>query len=155
MSISAPSRRRGCDHDVDRRSETGRKHAHPLIDHRRAQLCKTEADRDTIAPCRASLRHRRHSARVRERRSQPGRDGCRTRSRGHDPHLVLGVGPKLNSLNEIAAAGGTKKAFLVDTGGGRHHAARRSAHAIKSAALTCDYHIPMSSAGPIDPGRST
>ena len=37
------------------------------------------------------------------------------------PTYVLGVGPKLDSLNEIAAAGGTKKAFLVDTGGDVSH----------------------------------
>jgi hypothetical protein len=66
---------------------------------------------------------------------------------------VLGVGPQLNSLNEIATAGGTNMAYLVDTGGDVTAQLAAALHAIKSMAITCDYKIPMSSAGPIDPNQ--
>jgi hypothetical protein len=66
---------------------------------------------------------------------------------------VLGVGPQLNSLNEIATAGGTNMAYLVDTGGDVTAQLAAALHAIKSMAITCDYRIPMSSAGPIDPNQ--
>jgi hypothetical protein len=67
------------------------------------------------------------------------------------PTYVLGVGPQLTSLNDIAAAGGTGMAYLVDTGGDVTAQLAAALHAIKSMAVTCDYTIPMSSAGPIDP----
>jgi hypothetical protein len=66
---------------------------------------------------------------------------------------VLGVGPQLNSLNDIAVAGGTGMAYLVDTGGDVTTQLATALASIKSRALTCDYTIPMSSAGPIDPGQ--
>jgi len=44
-------------------------------------------------------------------------------------------------------------AFLVDTGGDVTTQLAAALHAIKSRALTCDYTIPMSSSGPIDPSQ--
>ncbi len=69
------------------------------------------------------------------------------------PTYVLGVGPMLDSLNAIAAAGGTGRAFLVDTGGDVTMQLAAALHTIKSRALTCDYTIPMSSSGPINPSQ--
>jgi hypothetical protein len=66
---------------------------------------------------------------------------------------VLGVGPQLDSLNQIAMSGGTGMAYLVDTGGDVTTQLAAALHAIKSRALTCDYTIPMSTGGAIDPNQ--
>jgi hypothetical protein len=66
------------------------------------------------------------------------------------PTYVLGVGPSLDNLNQVAAAGGTTSAYLVDTG---KDVALEVAHAldsIRSRALTCDYQIPKSTSGTLD-----
>lgn len=59
---------------------------------------------------------------------------------------VLGVGPSLSNLNQIAAAGGTGKAYLVDGG---DVAARvfDALNAIRSTALPCRFLIPEAPAG--------
>jgi hypothetical protein len=64
------------------------------------------------------------------------------------PTYVLGVGPDLDNLNLIAANGGTKAAFLVDTS--QNAAAQLSAAlgTIRSTtALDCTYTIPAPPAG--------
>jgi hypothetical protein len=66
------------------------------------------------------------------------------------PTYVLGVGPNLQSLDQIAAAGGTMKAYIVDTGQDVARQFAMQLNSIRSAALTCDYRIPASLNGPLD-----
>jgi len=64
------------------------------------------------------------------------------------PTYVLGVGPDLANLNSIAANGGTKTAFLVDT---TQNAASQLSAALASiqstTALDCSYTIPAPPTG--------
>jgi hypothetical protein len=53
---------------------------------------------------------------------------------------VLGVGPSLESLNMIAAAGGTTQAYLVVKGG--EAALLAQLEAIRTSALACEYVFP-------------
>jgi hypothetical protein len=53
---------------------------------------------------------------------------------------VLGVGPSLVDLNAIAAAGGTGRAYLVESGGEAELTA--ALDAIRTSALSCAYLIP-------------
>jgi hypothetical protein len=57
---------------------------------------------------------------------------------------VIGVGPQLQNLNQIAAAGGTGQAFLVDTGGTPQDVAAQFVAALGkiAAPITCNYTIP-------------
>ena len=64
---------------------------------------------------------------------------------------VLGVGPKLNSLDEIAAAGGTGQAYLVDSANVADDLANALAN-IRTRSLACDYHIPQAKSGTLDYG---
>jgi len=66
------------------------------------------------------------------------------------PTYVLGVGPNLMSLNQIAAAGGTTMAYLVDTGADVATQLAMALGSIRSRALTCDYNIPAPSMGALD-----
>jgi hypothetical protein len=66
------------------------------------------------------------------------------------PTYVLGVGPNLMSLNQIAAAGGTTQAYLVDTGQDVATQLAMALGSIRSRALTCDYAIPAPSMGALD-----
>ena len=54
--------------------------------------------------------------------------------------FVLGVGPSLQNLNQIAAAGGTTAAHLVESGGSAE--LLNALNEIRKSALTCDYQIP-------------
>jgi hypothetical protein len=54
---------------------------------------------------------------------------------------VLGVGPNLQNLNQIAAAGGTMSAHLVESGGSAELIT--ALNEIRKNALTCDYQIPV------------
>lgn len=60
------------------------------------------------------------------------------------PTYVIGVGGALTSLNDIAVGGGTKSAFIVNTGDPTKTQAEllKAINAIKENALTCDYKIP-------------
>ena len=65
------------------------------------------------------------------------------------PTYVVGVGNSLANLNQIAAGGGTKQAFLVSVGDPAKTQTELAA-AIKSirvSALSCDYKIPTAPAG--------
>jgi hypothetical protein len=62
--------------------------------------------------------------------------------------FVLGVGPNLMNLNQIAAAGGTNAAYLVDSGG--TDALINALNAIRRNALTCDYTIPATPGKALD-----
>jgi hypothetical protein len=53
---------------------------------------------------------------------------------------VLGVGPSLSDLNAIAQAGGTGRAYLVESGGEAELTA--ALDAIRTSALRCAYVIP-------------
>ncbi|MET0592670.1 MAG: vWA domain-containing protein [Polyangiaceae bacterium] len=61
---------------------------------------------------------------------------------------VLGVGPSLGNLNQIAAAGGTTQAFLVESGGSQDLI--NALNDIRKSALTCDYQIPVIPGRPLD-----
>lgn len=64
---------------------------------------------------------------------------------------VIGVGSSLVSLNQIASAGGTGQAFLVDTGGSAQQQLIDALNTIRSRALGCEYAIPKTEAGTVDP----
>jgi hypothetical protein len=64
---------------------------------------------------------------------------------------VLGVGPSLLNLNQIAAAGGTQKAFLVESGGAADLI--KALDEIRKSTLTCDYSIPSIEGGKLDYGK--
>jgi hypothetical protein len=69
------------------------------------------------------------------------------------PTFVVGVGSSLSSLNQIAAAGGTEQAFIIDTrasdAGGQYLDAMTSI--ARSGVLACQYRFPtLSSGGPAD-----
>ncbi|HEY3449511.1 MAG TPA: hypothetical protein VGK67_24370 [Myxococcales bacterium] len=64
--------------------------------------------------------------------------------------FVIGVGAFLSNLNGIAAAGGTTKAYLVDTGGDVNAQLVAALNAIRGAALGCSYTIPLPASGTPD-----
>ena len=71
------------------------------------------------------------------------------------PVYVLGVGPNLTDLNNIAVSGGTNKALLVDT---TQDAAAQLTAALATirgnAVLDCTYSIPAAPAGQVlEPGK--
>ena len=67
------------------------------------------------------------------------------------PTYVVGVGTSLVSLNGIAAAGGTTKAFIVDAGGNTVQQFIDAMNTIrKTAGLGCEYSIPAPMGGMID-----
>jgi hypothetical protein len=61
---------------------------------------------------------------------------------------VLGVGPSLGNLNQIAVAGGTTKAYLVESGGSTDLI--NALNEIRKGTLTCDYQIPVIPGKPLD-----
>jgi len=61
---------------------------------------------------------------------------------------VLGVGPSLQNLNQIAMAGGTNAAHLVESGGSGE--LLTALNEIRKNALTCDYTIPIVPGKPLD-----
>lgn len=60
------------------------------------------------------------------------------------PTYIVGVGDSLANLNQIAAAGGTKQAFLVSVGDPlkTQTELRAAIQTIQTSALSCDYKIP-------------
>lgn len=73
---------------------------------------------------------------------------CRT---GSTPirTFVLGVGPSLQKLNQIAAAGGTSQAYLVESGGGAE--VLQALNRIRTdAQIPCALQLPQSSAAALD-----
>jgi len=65
------------------------------------------------------------------------------------PTYVIGVGGALTSLNDIAVGGGTKTAFIVNTGDPTKTQTEllTAINAIKQNALSCDYKIPAAPSG--------
>ena len=69
--------------------------------------------------------------------------GVATQAASGNPSIktyVLGVGPSLSALNTIAAAGGTGRAYLVESGGEADLTA--ALDAIRTSAQSCAYLIP-------------
>jgi hypothetical protein len=68
---------------------------------------------------------------------------------------VIGVGSSLSNLDQIATAGGTDHAFLVDTRGDTAQSFTLAMNAIRGeAALPCRYDLPAAAPGkPLDFGR--
>jgi len=69
--------------------------------------------------------------------------------------FVIGVGSSLVSLNLVAQAGGTDRAFLVDTGGDVAKEFGDALDQIRGTASSCDFTIPAATSGsaPIDPTK--
>ncbi|HQK20108.1 MAG TPA: VWA domain-containing protein, partial [Polyangiaceae bacterium] len=65
--------------------------------------------------------------------------------------FVIGVGTSLANMNAIAAAGGTQKAYLVDTGGNVTQQFIQALNDIREKSLGCEYVMPTTDAGVIDP----
>lgn len=59
------------------------------------------------------------------------------------PTFVIGVGSELGALNDIAVAGGTTSAVLVDTASDIKAALLTALTNIRRTALQCEYDIPM------------
>jgi hypothetical protein len=57
--------------------------------------------------------------------------------------FVIGVGPSLAAMNDIAVGGGTGQAFLVDTGGDVVAQLAAALGQIQKAAIGCEYAIPQ------------
>ena len=74
-----------------------------------------------------------------------------THASGGSPSIktyVLGVGPSLSALNGIAQAGGTGRAYLVESGGEAELTA--ALDAIRTSAQSCAYSIPENGRGTAD-----
>jgi hypothetical protein len=64
---------------------------------------------------------------------------------------VLGVGPSLQNLNQIAQSGGTKQAYLAASGGGEE--VLKALNSIRSdAMIPCSLQLPKT-AGTVDPQK--
>jgi Mg-chelatase subunit ChlD len=59
------------------------------------------------------------------------------------PTFVIGVGSELGTLDQIAQAGGTGKAFAVDTNHDTEAAFLKALNEIRGNALTCELPIPL------------
>ena len=64
--------------------------------------------------------------------------------------FVIGVGSALSNLNQIAQAGGTNAAFIVDTSGNVGQQFIDALNKIRGAALACEYLIPTPEGGVVD-----
>ncbi len=64
--------------------------------------------------------------------------------------FVIGVGPSLAAMNDIAVGGGTGQAFLVDTGGDVVAQLAGALGQIQKTAIGCEYAIPQPQGGKID-----
>jgi len=71
------------------------------------------------------------------------------------PTYVIGVGEELRNLNEIAVAGGTGQAFIVDTSGDTTEQFLAAMNQIRAtAAVPCEFLVPVEgSGGTIDPSQ--
>jgi hypothetical protein len=69
------------------------------------------------------------------------------------PTFVIGVGNALDALSEIAAAGGTEQAFLVDTQSELEARFFEILESTRRRALPCRYTLPSPTAGEADTDR--
>lgn len=65
--------------------------------------------------------------------------------------FVIGVGNSLTSLNQVAQAGGSNQAYIVDAGGNVQQQFADALAAIHGAALPCSFNIPTG--GQTDPNK--
>jgi Mg-chelatase subunit ChlD len=65
--------------------------------------------------------------------------------------FVIGVGSSLTSLNDLAKAGGTNQAFIVDTGGDVAKQFAMALDAIRGQAASCNFSVP--SDGTVDSSK--
>jgi hypothetical protein len=68
------------------------------------------------------------------------------------PTFVIGVGTELGALDQLAAAGGTTKAILVDPTKNLQESFLQALDTVRRNALACDYPLPAGSE-PIDPTK--
>lgn len=69
------------------------------------------------------------------------------------PTFVIGVGTELTALDQIAAAGGTTKAILIDPTKNVQESFLVALETIRRNAIPCDYDIPTPESGRIDPAK--
>lgn len=67
--------------------------------------------------------------------------------------FVIGVGPSLGSLNQLAVGGGTGAAFIVDTNANVVQQFKAALTSIQKNALGCEYTIPQPAMGMLDFGK--
>jgi hypothetical protein len=67
--------------------------------------------------------------------------------------FVIGVGPSLGSLNQLAVGGGTGSAFIVDTNANVVQQFEAALTSIQKNALGCEYTIPQPAMGMLDFGK--
>jgi Mg-chelatase subunit ChlD len=68
--------------------------------------------------------------------------------------FVIGVGSSLTALNQVAAAGGTNQAFVLDTAGDVAKSFAAALAAIHGQAVPCDFKVPTQTAsGTVDPTK--
>jgi hypothetical protein len=58
------------------------------------------------------------------------------------PTYVIGIGPSLDNLNQIAEGGGTKQAYLLGSSGDAVAEFTTALNSIRGRAVSCDYKIP-------------
>lgn len=66
------------------------------------------------------------------------------------PTYVIAVGPNLTALNDVAAGGGTKSAYLVSDSGAQKQFLDAMNDIREGAALPCEYAIPEPEKGVLD-----
>lgn len=66
---------------------------------------------------------------------------------------VIGVGSSLSNLNDIAAAGGTGQALIVDTTQNAKQQFIDAMNKIRGSALACEYVMPTDEGGKVDPTK--
>ena len=66
------------------------------------------------------------------------------------PVFVIGVGSELAALDQIAQAGGTQRAILVEVGSDTNRKFLDALDGIRRRSLACEYAIPTPSAGEIN-----
>jgi hypothetical protein len=67
--------------------------------------------------------------------------------------FVIGVGSELTALSQIAQAGGSKSALLIDPTTNIEQAFLAALDAVRVRALSCEYEIPTPATGQIDYNR--
>jgi hypothetical protein len=66
------------------------------------------------------------------------------------PTYVIGVGPQLAGLNQIAQSGGTTQAYIVDTGPTATQQFIDAMNKIRGLALACEFLLPKPTSGQLD-----
>jgi hypothetical protein len=67
--------------------------------------------------------------------------------------FVIGVGTSIANMNAIASAGGSGQAYFVDTGGNVTQQFVAALNDIREKTLGCEFLMPTTDAGLIDPSK--